>query len=178
MKLRPLLVSLGTVIILAVTTVPASAHNVLLGTSPAQGQTVSRTPSTVVLTFDNPAIAMGTQLVVTGPAGNVAVGPPRLVDSTVSQDLAPGSPAGPYTVTWRVTSIDGHPISGTFVFTSSAPATGSPPTGPTSVPGPSTAGPPATSDRREPLIPSWGWIVAGVLVILGAVRVARRHRPE
>ena len=178
MKLRLLLASLGTVAVLAMTAVPASAHNVLLDTTPAQGQTVSRTPSAVVLTFDNPAIAMGTQLVVTGPAGNVAVGPPRLVNNTVTQDLASGAPAGPYTVTWRVTSIDGHPISGTFAFTSNAPAPGSPAPATTSASGRSTSAPPATGDGREPLIPSWGWIVAGVLVILGAVRVARRHRPD
>lgn len=177
MKLRLLLASLAAVVIVAVSAAPASAHNVLRSTTPAQGETLSRTPRTVVLTFNGPAIAMGTQLLVTGPDGNVAVGAPQLVNDTVVQDVAPGAPAGRYTVTWRVTSIDGHPISGTFDFTSTAPATGSPPPAAGSAPNPSTPGAPAADSRGEPLIPSWAWIVAGVLVILGAVRVARRNRP-
>ncbi len=176
MKLRLLLACVGAALILVVSAAPAAAHNVLESTSPASGQTVNRTPTTVVLTFNNPAIAMGTQLLITGPDGNVAVGAPRLVDNTVAQDIAPGAAAGPYTVTWRVTSIDGHPISGTFTFTSKAAAAGSPPTATPSAPNPSVSPTPATGTGREPLIPSWGWIIAGVLVILGAVRVARRNR--
>ena len=54
------------------------------------------------------------------------VGEPRLVDNTVTQALQPGSPAGRYVVEWRVTSADGHPISGTFSFTAAAPGTGEP----------------------------------------------------
>ena len=101
---------------------PASAHNVLKSTSPADGKKVARTPSSVVLTFDEPAIALGTKLVITGPEGPVQIGKPSLVDNTVTQDLQPGSPAGAYTVDWRVTSADGHPISGSFTFTAEAAA--------------------------------------------------------
>jgi hypothetical protein len=42
------------------------------------------------------------------------------VDNTVVQDLPGSSPAGRYTVLWRVTSADGHPVSGQISFTSRA----------------------------------------------------------
>ena len=95
---------------------PASAHDVLRSTSPRDGTHVERPPAEVVLTFDEPALAVGTEVLVTGPSGSVATGPPRLVDNEVRQSLA-GGPAGAYTVVWRVTSADGHPVSGTFGFT-------------------------------------------------------------
>ena len=53
---------------------------------------------------------MGTELVVTGPSGQVQQGPARLVDNTVAEDLEPGASAGTCTVLWRVTSIDGHRV--------------------------------------------------------------------
>lgn len=85
------------------------------------------TPSEIVLTFDQPAVAMGTRVVVTGPSGPVQTGTARLVDDTVTQAVAGGAPAGAYTVAWRVTSADGHPVSGTFTFTSTSAGAGSPP---------------------------------------------------
>ena len=43
-----------------------------------------RDGSVVILTFNEPAIALGTQLAVTGPSGLVSSGDPRLVDNTVT----------------------------------------------------------------------------------------------
>ena len=149
---------------------PASAHNVLKSSSPADGKKVARTPSSVVLTFDEPAIAIGTKLVITGPEGPVQIGKPSLVDNTVTQDLQPGSPAGAYTVDWRVTSADGHPISGSFTFT--AKAAGVPSTAPSFAPQPSTA--PTTPTTRGS---SALWLVAGAIIVLaaGLVAVGRRR---
>lgn len=112
---------------LAVLGAPAAlAHDVLVSTSPQDGSTVAATPDKVTLTFDNPAIATGTVIQVKGPGGEVQTGKPQLVDDTVSQAIAPGAPAGRYTVLWRITSIDGHPVSGTLSFTSSAKGAGTP----------------------------------------------------
>jgi methionine-rich copper-binding protein CopC len=157
---RALLVLAGAVLTLVVGAVPASAHDVLTATLPADGTRVARTPGEVVLTFDQPAVAMGTQVLVTGPTGQVQVGPARLVDSTVTQTVAGGAPAGAYTVAWRVTSADGHPVSGAFTFTSADAGTGTPPT---VSPAPATA-PPARPGRP--------WGVAGVLAAVAVVVVA------
>jgi len=109
---------LGLGALLVVAGAPAAqAHNALRETSPADGTTVLFTPDRVTLTFDAPATALGTELVVTAADGTVvSAGPAELVDSTVAQPLAGTLPAGAYTVRWRVTSADGHPIEGTFGF--------------------------------------------------------------
>lgn len=168
---RWLPVVLAAVVLLVVGAPPAVAHNALSSTSPAQSETVPRTPAVVVLTFDEPAIAMGTQVVVTGPSGPVQQGPPRLVDETVSQALHPGAPAGTYTVTWRVTSSDGHPISDSFTFRSEAVGAGAPPVGT-----PTPAGP--VAPRSAPTAP-WLWWVGAAAVLLAAAAVLGwvRRRP-
>ena len=98
---------------------PAAAHDELVGTTPADGSTVDTAPDRIVLTFAEPAVALGTEMAVTGPDGtNLATGDVQLVGSTVVQALADLRPAGAYRVDWRVTSDDGHPVTGTFAFTS------------------------------------------------------------
>jgi copper resistance protein C len=162
----------GAVLTLVVGAHPAAAHNSLVASSPAAGQTVAQVPAAVVLTFDEPAIAMGTQIVITGPSGPAQAGAPRLVDNTVAQDIQAGAPAGDYTVTWRVTSVDGHPISGTFTFTATDSSAGTP-----AAPGsPSDAPPvPPTADFSAAT-----WIAAGIalggLILGGALLLARRRR--
>ena len=162
-RTRALLVLVGAVLTLVVGAVPASAHNVLTGTNPGAGAQVDATPSTVVLTFDEPAVAMGTQVLVTGPSGQVQTGPARLVDNTVTQDVAGGAPAGAYTVAWRVTSADGHPVSGTFTFTSDRAGTGTPP------PSSPASDPVGTA---QPAGLSWPVLVAAVLVVAVLAAVA------
>jgi methionine-rich copper-binding protein CopC len=110
---------------------PAAAHDVIRSTNPADGATVDRLPDRVVLTFDEPALALGSEVVVTGPAGPVSDGPPSLVDNEVRQAVRAG-PAGRYTVLWRVTSADGHPVSGTFAFTTQQAGAGPTSTAPAS----------------------------------------------
>ena len=151
---------------------PASAHNVLKSTSPADGKKVARPPSSVVLTFDEPAIALGTKLVITGPEGPVQMGKPSLVDNTVTQDLQPGSPAGAYTVDWRVTSADGHPISGSFTFTAEAAAS-VPSTAPSLAPQPSPAATAPTARGSSGL-----WLVAAAILVVasGLIAIGRRRR--
>ncbi len=103
----------------------AEAHDILVGTTPKDGSTAAVVPAQVTLTFNEPAIAVGTIVVVTGPAGNqVQSGATVLIGNTVNQHLRPGSPAGRYTVAWRVTSADGHPASGSFSFTALAASPG------------------------------------------------------
>lgn len=99
---------------------PAFAHDVLRSTNPADGAVVDQLPDRVVLTFDEPALAIGTEVQVTGPDGPVTDGTPQLVDTEVRQPVRAG-PAGRYTVLWRVTSADGHPVSGRFSFTTQQP---------------------------------------------------------
>jgi len=178
---------------LIATAVPASAHDVLRSTNPADGAVVDRLPDRVVLTFDEPALAIGTEVVVTGPAGPVSDGPPQLVDAEVRQPVRAG-PAGRYTVLWRVTSADGHPVSGTFAFTTQQGSAASPTatpgtttapstspssastTAPTSVPATSPSATPQTAGLPGPAVVA---VLAGVIALLAlGWWVFRRRRAQ
>jgi copper resistance protein C len=158
---------------------PAAAHNVLRSTTPGDRSVVDRVPGQVVLAFDEPALALGTELVVTGPDGPVQEGSARLVDTTVQQALRPGSPSGTYTVQWRVTSADGHPISGSFTFIAraagAASATSASPATPAPIPSPA-------ADRASGYgVPPWLWVVVVLLLsfagLTSIVLLRRRQGP-
>jgi len=104
---------------------PASAHNVLVSTSPSDGSTVDAGVIKIDLTFEEPVMktpdGAGTEISVVGPAeskptemtdGCVDVFNGSVVSDSVDLDLP-----GTYNVTWRTVSDDGHPIEGTFQFT-------------------------------------------------------------
>ena len=167
-RIRPILVVLVVAVVaLVVTAVPAAAHTELISTTPADQQTVSRTPAVVVLTFDESLLAMGSQVVVTGPQGPVQIGAPDVAETTVSQNLQ-GGPAGAYTVTWRVTAADGHPISGTFTFTAATAGNGAA----------ATLGPDeernsdgnTSSTGRS----TWMWLLGGVAFLAVVVALTRQ----
>lgn len=152
---------------------PASAHNQLRGTAPADGAVVDTAPASVVLTFDQPVIALGTEVVVLGPDGSaVSAGEPRLVDDDVTQDLAGDLPAGAYRVEWRATSADGHPVSGELDFTASGPGAGA-----VAATTPAAPTPSAAVSTTSPAAPG---VVAVVVVALAAavVVVLRRRGPR
>ncbi|MEO7447528.1 MAG: copper resistance CopC family protein [Humibacillus sp.] len=115
------------------TPLSASAHDVLERTDPADGSTVVVTPDRISLTFSEAPLSIGTQVVVTGPAGPVQQGSPVVSGTVVSQALASAAPAGDYTVTYRVTSDDGHPVTGTLAFHASTGSDGSTATAPSTI---------------------------------------------
>ena len=161
----------------------AWAHNALIGTTPEDGTTVASAPDAIVLTFHEPAIATGTKVLVIGPDGSATSGDPSLVDNTVRQPLRPQLPAGEYTVDWRVTSADGHPVNGTFTFgvRSESQAPSSPPPSPSQTPSasqtPSTSQTSDGGDDGAGDVSPWWWLLASVPVGLAAVlgwRFSRR----
>lgn len=115
------LLSCGTAAVLTsvavvVPATTASAHDQLTGTDPEDGATV-QAPDRVELTFSGAVGDLGTQVTVTGPdGGSVVEGDPEVDGAVVEQGLVDDLPAGDYAVAWRVTSEDGHPISGDFSF--------------------------------------------------------------
>lgn len=158
------LVLVGLLVGGVVAATAAQAHNVLRGTDPADGSTVAVAPDHVTLTFDEPALALGTEIEVRAPGGTlVSAGAPQLVDTTVTENLAGALPAGVYAVTWRVTSADGHPITGNFSFT----ATGATTIGTAANPNPSPSAAPAPAPST-----STGSSAAVVVAVIAVVAVA------
>lgn len=113
--------ALGALLIalwLTLTALPASAHDSLVDSTPAADEVVPTAPDELVLTFSGEISDLGVQFMVTGPEGrDVVQGTPTVEGVTVTQELADELVNGAYEVTWRVTSSDGHPISGTIPFT-------------------------------------------------------------
>ncbi|MBZ2198673.1 copper resistance CopC family protein [Occultella gossypii] len=100
----------------------AQAHDVLLSSAPAEGETLSAAPTEIRLTFNNEILDLSAAIVLTDAEGTVLTEEPPVVDGAeVALPLPDGVPAGVWTVTWRVVSSDGHPISGTYEFTVDAP---------------------------------------------------------
>jgi copper resistance protein C len=154
----------------------AWAHDVLVGTGPTRDSTVVMAPSNVTLEFSDAPQALGTQIVVAGPdRAVVSQGAPEQDGTTVSQLLDDGLPAGRYTVEWRVTSADGHPLSGTFDFavaqdapTADAPASAGPAGSDRDPAGITTA----SDDSSFPVV----WIAVGVILAVAIGLVVRQLR--
>jgi len=97
---------------------PAYAHDELVASDPADGSTVDALPAAITLTYSGDLIADGgaTAILVTDAAGaDLTAGDPVVDGRTVTQSLE-GSASGTVTITWKVVSGDGHPISGELVF--------------------------------------------------------------
>jgi methionine-rich copper-binding protein CopC len=169
----------------------ASAHDQLKSTTPDDGARVSG-PSVVRLTFGEPVLdaGNGNRIVVVGPSGRVPgtlVVDGAVVSTTFDQPL----PAGQYTVTWRVASDDGHPVSGTFRFTSVA-GTASPTPGATASataaadPSPTSATPVTSSSSEHEDEDQAGGpgrvlllvLIVGAALSAGTIVLAKRRQRE
>ena len=151
------------VVVLLGTPLTASAHDVLESTSPAADSTVPRLPESISLTFTEAPLSIGTQVVVTGPSGPAQQGAPTIDGRVVTQALAPTAPAGRYTVTYRVTSDDGHPVTGSFAFVATTGLDGSTAAPGTAVQQPATAADDSSSFPLAAVLLT----IAGTLVLLG-----------
>ena len=143
---RSLMVLVAAVAVCLVPALPAQAHDVLLRTEPSDGAVLDTPPTQVRLTFGQQALSIGTRVAVSGPGGPIAAPPVEVVGSYVTQPLPTGLPAGRYTVLWRVTSADGHPVSGQFTFSAKGSGSGAAaPSSATPEPDSSTDGPTGAS---------------------------------
>lgn len=95
---------------------PAQAHDQLLKSEPGADATVSSADQ-ITLTYNNEILPTGARVKVDGPDGSAATSGELEVDGKIVTQKIDAKAAGAYTVTWRVTSSDGHPISGKFSFT-------------------------------------------------------------
>ena len=142
----------------------ASAHAVRVATDPAADATMSAGPARVSATFNEQLQTTFAAMTVVGPDGNLwSSGGPEVQGAVVSVAVRPLGPAGTYTVNYRVTSADGHVVSGSWSFTLTVAGGGIP-------------GPPASAGAADTGLPVWPFLVgAGVLVVGGAGWTLRRR---
>jgi methionine-rich copper-binding protein CopC len=161
------------------------AHAQLVSTTPADGDTLE-TADTVTLTFSEDINAQFLQVRVEGPGGDETDGDPVADGRDVVQALAADLLPGEHRVTYRVVSVDGHPVSGTFAFTTTGPSAAASPTASASASAAATqrATPTASTDAASaPAETAPGWVVAAlvgliVLVVVGAATMLLRRRRD
>ncbi|MGW0162735.1 copper resistance CopC family protein [Mycobacterium sp. NPDC003323] len=146
------------------------AHATLLSSDPAPGAALAEAPATVSATFSEDLQTVFAAMTVVGPDGNLwSTGEARVRGPVAEVDLRPLGPAGTYTANYRVTSADGHVISGSWSFELTVARTGTP--------GPPVDGPPpAAAPDTDTGLPVWPFVVGAVVLIGAGVWWSRRRR--
>ncbi|MBM0225464.1 copper resistance protein CopC [Micromonospora sicca] len=102
---------------------PASAHAVLVSSSPAASAVVPSGPAEVVLTFSEGVRKVPGKVRVIAPDGSRADrGEPSFSGAVVTIPVDPSGVRGTYLVSYRVISADSHPVSGAFTYSVGAPS--------------------------------------------------------
>lgn len=149
---------------------PASAHDVLISSTPADGSTLAAAPTSLAFTFDQPVQNFDPVVSLIGPDGKqYATGTPTVAGNVVTGTVGTG-PSGAYTAAYRIVSADGHPVTGQVHFSMSVSG------GATGV---AVAGAGAVAASSSGGLSGWLWAglaVAAVLVVAAAVLLLRRPR--
>jgi copper resistance protein C len=172
-RLAGLLAVVAMAVAFVATASPASAHAQLESINPGPGATLKDLPQEVNLSFSEdvrtPAFVQ-----LTNPDGvNVAKGDVSIVDNKVTQTTGAPAGSGKYTVSYRITSADGHPVSGSVSFTvlSNAGA-GRGTTGSQASGSPQPAGDDSGGIGTTQLVLLLGVLVVGLAVLVFATRRA------
>jgi len=146
---------------------PAAAHSVVMSSTPENGQEIAEAPERVSVTFNESLQEQFAALTVVGPDGNLwSKSDPIVEGATVSVELDGLGPVGEYTVAYRVTSADGHPVSGTRTFTLTQEGTGTPGEAV------SDSAESGSDDDGGPAV--WWFVAAGVVVVVAGLAFALR----
>ncbi|OBH96670.1 copper resistance CopC family protein [Mycobacterium sp. E2733] len=169
MRRSAIVACVGALLVIASLTAPvASAHAARIATDPADNAVLATGPERVSATFNEQLQTTFAAMTVVGPDGNMwSTGDPTVRGAVVGIDLRPLGPAGTYTVNYRVTSADGHVVSGSWSFRLTVPGTGTP--------GPPAGGPAAGG--HDSAVPVWPFVVVAALLVAGGALWAVRRRP-
>ncbi|MEO3929710.1 copper resistance protein CopC [Micromonosporaceae bacterium B7E4] len=103
---------------------PASAHAVLVSSSPAADVVLPNSPAEVVLTFSESVREVPDKIRVLGPDGaRVDRGDPTFNGAVVTIPVDASGAQGTYLVSYRVISADSHPVAGAYTYSVGAPST-------------------------------------------------------
>jgi copper transport protein len=105
----------------------ALAHAVLQSASPAADSVNVAAPDRIALLFNEPVQVLGLRLIDAAGVDHSPPSAPDVRDGQVTWPLPQRLPDGRYLVSWRVASLDGHIIGGTFTFAVGAAHASDPP---------------------------------------------------
>jgi methionine-rich copper-binding protein CopC len=143
----------------------AAAHATRIATDPPENAALTTNPQRASATFNERLQTTFAAMTVVGPDGNLwSTGEPVVQGAVISVAVMPLGPAGTYTANYRVTSADGHVVSGSWSFRLTVAGTGTP--------GPSAA---AASAQRGG-VPVWPFLAVGAALVAGGTWWALRRR--
>ena len=151
----------------------AAAHAVLVSTDPVRDAALDRGPQRVSATFNEQLQTSFAAMTVIGPDSHLwSTGETQVHGAVASIAVRPLGPVGTYTVHYRVTSADGHVVTGSWPFRLTVAGTGEP--------GPAVtdqAAPPPAIPRRyadpEGDLPVWPFVAGAVLLVAAGLWLAR-----
>ena len=157
---------------------PALAHARLVDSYPADGETLVEPPEQVQLRFNEPVEAEFDPIEVYDQEGNLV----DEEDARVSPDdrrLLVADlgelPEGSYTVEWRITSADSHPLDGGYEFAVNASAAGTGAGSPIAPIERSAEQEESGSVWVSVLVPIFGVLLVCALAVAGLVTLRRRR---
>ena len=103
-------------ILLAAASEGVHAHAVLVESTPADGAVLESAPDRVMLRFNEPIRVISLRLIDEGGQTTPLAQGPQSTPDRVEVPLPSLSP-GSYVVSWRLLSVDGHPVGGSVFFT-------------------------------------------------------------
>ena len=143
----------------------ASAHAARVSADPADNAVLATGPERVSAIFNERLQTTFVAMTVVGPDGNLwSAGEPTVAGPVASIGMRALGPAGTYTVNYRVTSADGHVVSGSWSFRLTVASTGTP-------------GPAAGATSADNGIPAWPFAVVAVALIGAGCLWAVRRSP-
>jgi hypothetical protein len=168
--LKKLLLVLAAVGVVLVPATPALAHNQLVSAAPDRDATLRKAPTAVTLAFLQRLDPESTTVVVSDAGKRpVPASEPVVKAKTAAVTLDGPLDNGRYTVAYRVVSVDGHPVQGSYTFTVADP------TPPSAAPAPTL---PSAAPSAEPVpsavalaAPTDSGVSAGRLAGIGAAVV-------
>ncbi|RAN94411.1 hypothetical protein GAR05_04933 [Micromonospora saelicesensis] len=166
---RPTAVRLGAAVLAVLVAVlilasPAWAHNSLRTATPARDATVPSAPTAVTLEFMQRLDPAFTTIVLTDAAKRqLPTGEPVVTGAKSTVQVVDTLPNGTYTVAYRVVSVDGHPVQGSYPFTVADPASSAAPVANVSASAPA---PSAAAAAKSGGGPSAGILVAAAVLAL------------
>lgn len=143
----------------------ASAHSSVVGSVPEAGAQLDKGPDKATVTFNEELQTSYPSMTVSGPDGNLwSKGEPVVEGRTVSIALGELGPVGEYKIAYRVTSADGHPVSGKIIFNLTKQGNGTP--------GPKANAKAGSGDDDSGGVPLWVFIVGAVVLFGGGLAFA------
>lgn len=147
----------------------ADAHSQLLSSDPTTGSVLAAAPTSVVLTFNEALLEETVAIAISDSSGAVVSGTvASAAGAVVTVPWPVGLGPDTYTVSYRVVSADGHPVTGSIAFTYSA-------IGATPASAPTTAAPAAPEPPSNFPVGVVGLVLA-LAATIAVIILARRGR--